>query len=161
NTLYQLLSLRGSLLLDDRNLLLMMPDLFHYWLSGVQANEYTDASTTQLLDVHGRRWAGELIRRFDLPLSIFQNVIAPGTRIGTIRAEVAEYTGITPMPVIVPATHDTASAVAAIPFASERAAYVGCGTWALVGIETPEPVVTEAARAANLTNEGGVDGTIR
>jgi rhamnulokinase len=161
NTLYQLLAIRGSAFLDDTNRFLMMPDLFHYWLSGVQANEYTDASTTQLLDVHGRRWAGELIRRFDLPLGIFQNIIAPGTPLGSLRGAVAEEAGIPAVPMIVPATHDTASAVAAIPFASERAAYVSCGTWALVGVEMPEPVVTAAARAANLTNEGGVDGTIR
>lgn len=161
NTLYQLLYLRDSLFFDDTNQFLMMPDLFHYWLSGVQANEYTVASTTQLLDVRGRHWAGELIVRLGLPLSIFHDIIPPGTPLGPLRAEVAGSAGIAPVPVIAPATHDTASAVAAIPFTSDRAAYISCGTWALVGVEKPEPVVTAAARAANLTNEGGVDSTIR
>ncbi len=163
NSLYHLLWLfdNDSPLLDDANRLLMMPDLFHYWLSGEQMGEYTNASTTQLVDVHLRTWATDLIKRVLLPLAIFPRLVMPGTPLGPLRAEVAESAGIGRVPVIVPATHDTASAVAAIPFTSDRAAYISCGTWALVGIETPEPVVTAAARAANLTNEGGVDGTIR
>ena len=139
-----------------------MPDLFHYWLTGVKAVEYTNASTTQLLDCHPRGWAGDLIARLGLPSHFLGELVAPGTLLGQLRADVLADTGIRgPVPVIAPGTHDTASAVAAIPGLDSRSAYISSGTWSLVGIETPGPIVSEAALALNITNEGGVAGSIR
>ncbi|HVK44494.1 MAG TPA: rhamnulokinase family protein [Micropruina sp.] len=162
NTLYQLAAEPG---LDDAGprrpeRLLLVPDLLAYWLTGRQVAEYTNASTTGLVDARSRQWDDALIAELALPRGIFPELVQPGTAVGSLRAEVVEEVGID-LQVLAAPTHDTASAVAGVPMDPARAAYISCGTWGLVGVELPAPVLTDAARAANFTNEGGVDGTIR
>ncbi|MEX0717858.1 MAG: rhamnulokinase family protein [Planctomycetaceae bacterium] len=172
NTLYQLLALKRDApeLLDAAERFLMMPDFFHWCLSGSQAGEFTNATTTQCLDPRSRDWAGDLLRRFELPAKIFPQLVQPGTKLGRIREEVAREAGLPRIEVIAPATHDTASAVAAVPVDSTSSgsatgtpdwAYVSSGTWSLIGVEIARPVLTDRALEFNLTNEGGVDDTFR
>ena len=168
NTLYQLLAMRrsNSPLLDVAQSFLMMPDLFHWLLTGVKTNEATNASTTQFFDPRKQAWAVDLLRKLDLPTNIFGELIAPGTTIGTLRSAVAADTGLDGVSVVLPGTHDTASAVVSVPAdykAGQRPdwCYVSSGTWSLMGVEVPQPVVTEKCRRWNFTNEGGVGGTTR
>ena len=167
NTLYQLLAMRlaNSPLLDCAESLLMMPDLFHWLLTGVKANEFTDATTTQLYDPRQKKWAYPLIERLGIPSRIFGQIVQPGTTLGALRPEVAAETGLSGVNVVLPGTHDTASAVMAVPAepAGQRPdwCYISSGTWSLMGVEVPEPVVNDKCLALNFTNEGGVGGTIR
>jgi rhamnulokinase len=163
NTLFQLLALQRdrSPLLDNAETLLFMPDLFHYWLTGIKANEYTDASTSQLLQPRTRTWARELIARFELPGRVFGTIVQPGTVLGPLRNSVGSVTGFSGVPVLAPATHDTAAAVAAVPARGDSWAYISSGTWSLMGAEIAEPLTHEQVHAVNFTNEGGVGGTIR
>ncbi|MBM4073459.1 MAG: rhamnulokinase [Planctomycetes bacterium] len=163
NTLFQLLALQRdrSPLLDAAETMLLIPDLFHYWLTGVKANEFTDASTSQMIDPHGRGWARELVRSFGLPERLLGTIVPPGTVLGPLRTSVATAAGIVSVPVIAPATHDTASAVAAVPARGNAWAYISSGTWSLMGAELPSPLVSDKALAFNFTNEGGVCGTTR
>ncbi len=169
NSAYQLLALKmaNSPLLDAAETLLMMPDLFGWLLTGRRAGERTDASTTQLLDPRAGAWSDELCRGLGLPRSILPDLIDPGTELGPLRRSVADELGISrPIAVIAPATHDTASAVAAVPTTGTGQAapdwcYLSSGTWSLLGVEVARPVITEATRRANFTNEGGVSGTTR
>jgi rhamnulokinase len=163
NTLFQLLALEGSPRLAAAETLLLVPDLLGFWLSGERVVEATNASTTQLLDVHTGRWASGLIERLRLPPGLFAEVKAPGEVIGGLLPHVAEVTRLPEStPLVTVASHDTASAIVAVPFeAGTRAAYISSGTWSLVGVELDRPVVSEAARAANLTNERGFGGSIR
>jgi rhamnulokinase len=164
NTLFQLLRLqeRRSAALGAARRLLMIPDLFSFWLSGRAANEHTIATTSQCLDVASGRWATGLLERLSLPTGIFGEIVLPGTVLGDLLPQVAEEAGLPPKrPVIAVGGHDTALAVAAVPAADEGFAYVSSGTWSLLGAEIPRPFVGEASRAANFTNEGGVGGTIR
>jgi rhamnulokinase len=143
----------------------LIPDLLGYWRTGAVGAERTNASTTQLYDVRARTWADALARRVGVPARILPPLRDPGSRIGTLLPDVAAEVGLPPdTPVVAVGSHDTASAVVAVPFAragQQRAAYISSGTWSLVGLELDQPVLTEAARAADFTNEGGVDGTIR
>jgi rhamnulokinase len=165
NTLYQLLSMRrsgeGDVTLEAARTLLMMPDLFNYWLTGVQACEFSDATTTQCFDPRAGTWARDLLARLGLPTDIFREVVPPGTVIGDLRADLGEEVGLVRVPVIAPACHDTGSAVAAVPAEGEDFAYISSGTWSLMGVEVREPVITAESLAFNLTNEGGVCGTYR
>ncbi|RUL83892.1 rhamnulokinase [Tautonia sociabilis] len=170
NTAFQLLAMRraGSPLLDCAETLLMMPDLFGWLLTGRRAGEFTDASTTQLLDARSRGWSDELCAGLGLPRQILPELIAPGSVLGTLRPGVAEETGLPAnTPVIVPATHDTGSAVVAVPAAGKGPGsppdwcYLSSGTWSLMGVELAQPIITEATYRYNFTNEGGVDGTSR
>jgi rhamnulokinase len=164
NTLFQLLRLaeRGSAALGAARHLLMMPDLFSFWLSGRAANEYTIATTSQCLDVASGRWALGLLERLSLPAGIFGEIVPPGAVLGDLVPGIAEEAGLPPKrPVIAVGGHDTALAVAAVPAASPGFAYLSSGTWSLLGAEIPRPFIGEASRAANFTNEGGVGGTIR
>jgi rhamnulokinase len=163
NTLFQLLALQRdrSPLLDVAETLLFMPDLFHYFLTGIKVNEYTDASTSQMLDPFTRSWSRELIDAFGLPGRILGTIIQPGTVLGPLRTAVATETGLTPIPVIAPATHDTGSAFAAVPARTDAWACISSGTWSLMGAEIPAPLVSDEAARYNFTNEGGVAGTIR
>jgi rhamnulokinase len=139
-----------------------MPDLFGYWLTGRMVAEYTNATTTQFYDARAGRWAADLLGALDLPAAILPPLVSPGTVLGELLPEVRERTGLPPgVPVIAVGTHDTASAVAAVPGLDERSAYISSGTWSLVGVETRAPILSERARALNFTNEGGVGGTIR
>ena len=162
NTLYQLMSMAGDAWLADADSLLLMPDLFHYWLTGVKAVEYTNASTTQMLDCRSRRWATELLEQLGLPAHFLPPIVAPGTILDGLLPAVLSETGLRgPVPVIAPGSHDTASAVAAIPGLDASSAYISSGTWSLVGVEIAQPILSDAALELNITNEGGVAGTIR
>jgi len=168
NTLYQLLALHtsGSDLLGGAGRLLMIPDIVHWLLSGVASNERTNATTTQCFDPQRGEWAFAMLERFGLPRRIFGPVAEPGTDLGPLRPELAADTGLAGVRVILPGTHDTASAVAAVPATDPPGSrpdwcYVSLGTWALVGVELDRPMVTPACRELNFTNEGGVGGTTR
>jgi rhamnulokinase len=163
NSLFQLLALQRdrSPLLDSAEKLLFMPDLFHHFLTGEKVNEYTDASTGQMLDPATRTWASGLLRAFDLPECIQGKIVAPGTVLGPLLRAVADETGLKGARVVAPATHDTAAAVAAVPARGDAWAYISSGTWSLMGVELPAPLVNDETLAANFTNEGGVGNTIR
>ena len=137
--------------------LLFVPDLIHCWLSGHVANERTIASTSQLYDPRLGDWSPDLLEAFDLPRELFSPVRDPGTILGDVLPEI----GLPNTKVVLPASHDTASAVAAVPAQGDDWAYVSSGTWSLVGIETQRPVITRKAMEANLTNEAGYGGTTR
>lgn len=162
NTLYQLTAARGSAQLDRARRLLLIPDLLTYWLTGEQGTELTNASTTQLIDPRTRDWAHPVAERLGVDLGMFAPLRRPGDPAGVLRPEVLEETGLTgPVPVTAVGSHDTASAVAAVPADGERFAYICTGTWSLAGLELDAPVLTEESRAANFTNELGLDGTVR
>jgi rhamnulokinase len=162
NTLYQLVAATKTPQLRAADTLLQIPDLIAYWLTGEIGAEATNASTTQLYDVRTRRWATDLMERLGLPVRVFPELREPGDPAGRLLPRVAEQTGLpTGTPVIAVGSHDTASAVVGVPARGERFAYISCGTWALVGLELDGPVLSEASRLANFTNEGGVDGRIR
>lgn len=168
NSLYQLLALkrRHPSLLTAADRLLMIPDLFHWLLAGERSNERTNATTSQCFDPCRGEWAFDMLHRFGLPRQIFGPVVEPGTDLGPLRPDIAAETGLRGVNVVLPGTHDTASAVAAVP-AAERPSgqpdwcYVSLGTWALVGAELDRPLVTAECLARNFTNEGGVGGTTR
>ncbi len=163
NTLFQLVALGrdGSPLLDAAETLLFMPDLFHYFFTGVRVNEFTDASTSQMLDPYTKKWAYELVEAMGLPTQILGSIAPPGTMLGPLRPSIASETGINPAAVVLPASHDTASAVAAVPASGTSWAYLSSGTWSLLGVEISRPVIDDRALRYNFTNEGGVGGTVR
>src|SRR5215210_2865393 len=160
NTLYQLLAMRGSPLLEAAETMLLIPDLMNYWLAGEKACEYTNATTTQLLDLETGEWSKDLFAKMDLPPRVLARIVPPGTELGPLLPGVAEEVGAGP-PVFAVASHDTASAVVAVPAGGEDFAYISSGTWSLVGVETQKPVVTPGAMEANFTNEGGFGGKTR
>ncbi len=153
NTLFQMMSLveSGSPQLQIASRFLTVPDLLNYWLSGVQVCEFSIATTTQMLNPFTRSWAGGMLEALGIPLRLFPEVVPSGTRLGS-------FDGIS---VIAPACHDTGSAVAGVPARTQNFAFISSGTWSLVGLEVAEPVVNEAALAANASNEGGAYGTFR
>jgi rhamnulokinase len=166
NTLYQLVAWQKNNpeILEAADCLLMMPDFFHWCLSGARVAEFTDATTTQFFHPTKRAWSHDLLKSFNLPTQILPEVVQPGTRIGSIRKSVANRTGLNEISVITPASHDTGSAVAAVP--TNRAeqgtwAYLSSGTWSLMGLEVREAQLSKSVLDFNLTNEGGVDGTYR
>ncbi|GAA2554386.1 rhamnulokinase family protein [Streptomyces levis] len=162
NTLYQLAAARSTAQLSEAKRLLLMPDLLTFWLTGEQGTELTNASTTQLIDPRTRDWAYGVAERLGIDLGLFAPLRRPGDPAGMLRAEVLEETGLAgPVPVTAVGSHDTASAVAAVPATGERFAYICTGTWSLAGLELDAPVLTEESRAANFTNELGLDGTVR
>jgi len=161
NTLYQLYSMADSPALDIADTLLMMPDLFNYWLTGAKLGEYTIATTTQFFDTRNNTWAFGLLERLGLPTGIMPRVISPATEIGQLLTSVADQMGLHNVRVIAPACHDTGSAVAAVPARTDDYAYISSGTWSLMGVVSPHPVITDMTRDFNFTNEGGVGGTIR
>ncbi|MFI9341923.1 rhamnulokinase family protein [Streptomyces sp. NPDC052773] len=162
NTLYQLTAARSSAQFAHAKRLLLIPDLIAYWLTGEQGTELTNASTTQLVDPRTGDWSYDVAARLGIDLSLFAPLRRPGDPAGVLRAEVLEETGLTgPVPVTAVGSHDTASAVAAVPATGERFAYICTGTWSLAGLELGAPVLTEESRAANFTNELGLDGTVR
>jgi rhamnulokinase len=162
NTLYQLAALEGTEAFARARTVLLMPDLIGYWLTGEAVAEETNASTTGLLDAATREWAWDLIETLALPRSLFPALRRPGALVGPVRPEVADETGLPDGTAVTHVgSHDTASAVVAVPAGGPRFAYVACGTWSLVGVELEAPVLTEASRVANFTNEAGVDGRVR
>lgn len=161
NTVYQLLAARESAALQHAAQVLLVPDLITYWLSGAVGAELTNASTTALLDVRTGSWSAELLGRLDLRPELLPPVHRPGTPRGRLRPGVARDTGLGAAPVYAVGSHDTASAVLGVPARDEHFAYISCGTWSLVGVELEAPVVSAAAGAADVSNELGVDGTVR
>jgi len=162
NTIFQLAAHKGSAQLDAARALATIPDLLAYWLSGRLAGERTAASTTQLLDVHTGDWARELAVRVGIPAQILPPLVDAATVLAPLRGEIAADAGLDPVPdVIAIGGHDTASAVVSVPARGRDFAYLSSGTWSLLGMELDAPVTSDEARAYNLTNEGGVDGTIR
>ncbi|GIM66957.1 rhamnulokinase [Winogradskya consettensis] len=157
NTIYQLVAAAGSPQLGAARQMLLIPDLLAYWLTGVAGAEVTNASTTQLLDLRSGEWATGLMKRVGIDPGLFAPLRAPGSVIG----RVLPAAGIGTPEVIAVGSHDTASAVVGVPAVDDDFAYISCGTWSLVGVELDAPVLSEASRRANFTNEGGVDGTIR
>ena len=163
NTLFQLYSMKQNqdAQLEVARQLLFMPDLFSYFLTGVANNEYCIASTSELLNAKSRNWSFDTIHSLDLPEHLFGKIILPGTIRGTLKEDIARETGLGAVDVIAVGSHDTASAVAAVPAAESPIAFLSSGTWSLLGVEVDEPILTEEARKAQFTNEGGVDGKIR
>lgn len=160
NTLNQLYAASRATprMLDAAAALVMIPDLFNYWLSGKLGVEYTNATTTQFLDCHTRGWATGLLEELAIPTRLLPQIFQPGSVIGELKPQVSSAFAGTP--VVAPACHDTGSAVAAID-TGDRAAFLSSGTWSLLGAEIAAPIVTAKARELNFTNEGGVCGTIR
>jgi rhamnulokinase len=158
NTIFQLMAEARTGSLGQAARLLLIPDLFHHLLSGATVAEYTVASTTGAYDMARGRWATELLDELGVPTDLLPEVVDAGTDLGPVKPELP---GFAATKVIAPASHDTASAVVGVPLADPDAAYISSGTWSLVGVETTEPVINQAAMAANLTNEGGAFGTIR
>ncbi|MQA77782.1 MAG: rhamnulokinase [Streptosporangiales bacterium] len=162
NTVYQLVAERADGRLAAARTMLLVPDLLAYWLTGEVGAEVTNASTTALLDVHTGGWATDLAERLGLPARLFPPLRHPGDRIGPLTADARRRTGLPEATqLLAVGSHDTASAVAAVPASGERFAYVSCGTWSLVGVELPAPVLSDESRAANFANERGVDDTVR
>lgn len=168
NSLYQLLALQqaDSAVLAAAERLLMIPDLFHWLMTGEKVNEFTNATTSQFFDPQKKDWATDLLSQLDLPGHLLGPVAAPGTRLGGFRKSVQELTGLQGIEVVLPGTHDTASAVVAVPAAGLLQAqptwcYISSGTWSLMGMEIPAPIVNQDCLARNFTNEGGVGDSVR
>lgn len=157
NTVYQLAAAHGTPQLAAARQLLLIPDLLGHWLTGARVTEVTNASTTGLLDARTRTWSAELMSRLGIPEGLFTPLVEPGTVVGGLLPHV----GAGSAPVVAVGSHDTASAVVGVPAATRDFAYVATGTWSLVGVELDAPVLTEAGRRANFSNELGVDGTVR
>lgn len=166
NTLYQVLAMQqqNPEILDLAERFLLMPDLFHWLMSGSQVVEFTNATTTQFFNPPNGDWAIDLLRKLNVPTQMLGDVVRPGTLLGQLRPGLASKLGLPRWDVVAPATHDTAAAVAAIPTrltGSAKWAYISSGTWSLMGLEVPHAVLTEQALRRNVTNEGGIDGTYR
>lgn len=157
NTLYQFVADRA---LGNADAALLIPDLVAFLMTGAHVAERTNASTTGLLDVLTGEWDIELADRLGIPASVLPRLVEPGERLGELRGAARERIGAS-VEVVAVGSHDTASAIVAVPLSSPNAAFISCGTWGLVGIELDEPVLSDAAREANFTNESGVDGRVR
>jgi len=163
NTLFQLLAMvvQKRDIMDKADTLLFMPDLLAYFLTGEKSTEFTEASTGQLLDAKTGKWCSELLKAMDIPESIFTDIQQPGSLRGKVKASLGEKLGIGEVPVVAVATHDTGSAVAAVPVLEGSYAYLSSGTWSLMGVEVDKPVINDMTYEWNYTNEGGVAGTYR
>ena len=162
NTLYQLFAAKRDSpdLLRAARTLLMIPDLLHYWFTGNAVCEFTNATTTQMVNAEKRAWSRDLMERLELPVDLPAGIVEPGTQVGALLEEVTSSRTLRGTPVIAPATHDTGSAVAAV-VAREGTAFISSGTWSLLGTELDVPLITDEALRLNFTNEGGVCGTTR
>lgn len=164
NTVFQLLSMRvhNDKSLDRAKTLLFMPDLFNFFLTGVKKTEYTVASTAQMFDSEKHEWAEDMLKKMNIPTDILTDVIYPGETVGTLLPELAEELGVGEIPVIAVASHDTGSAVAAVPVVDNKDfVYISSGTWSLMGVELDKPNTSDEAMEYNFTNEGGINKTIR
>ena len=158
NTVYQLCALKKEHpeQLAAAKHFLMVPDYLNYRLTGVMANEYTNASTTALVGAISKDWDDEIINRLGLPRKIFGRISTPGTKLGNLSSAVKDYVGFD-CTVVLPATHDTGSAFLAVPARDDKAVYLSSGTWSLLGVENKDPITTPASMQANFTNEGGYE----
>ena len=166
NSLYQLLAMNQTnpALVEMADKFLMIPDFFHWLLSGSRVVEFTNATTSQMYHPTNRNWSIDMLRKLGLPTQMFPEVVAPGTKLGRLREDVARRAGLPRLEVVAPATHDTGAAIAAVPTertGSANWAYISSGTWSLMGLELPHAVLTQRALELNVTNEGGIDGTYR
>jgi rhamnulokinase len=163
NSLYQLAAIhrQSPRLLEAARTLLMIPDLFNYWLTGEAVSERTNASTTQFLDARTGEWARTMLGDLGIPTHFLPGLVAPGTALGPLHPSVQREVGLPTVRAVLPACHDTGSAVVGVPAQTTDFAYISSGTWSLVGVELDHPVLDGAAQAANLSNEGGVEGTFR
>lgn len=163
NSLYQLFAMArsGSSALASAADLLFLPDLFNYFLSGRKANEYTVASTSQMLNCRSRQWDPEIFKALGVSPGLMRDIVAPGTRLGGLSPEAREETGLVSCVVTAVGGHDTASAIAAVPAEGGDWAYISSGTWSLLGIESASPVITDESFVFNIANEGGVGGMYR
>jgi len=163
NTVFQFMAMveEKSPLLDKAKTFLMIPDFLNYSLTGEAVNEFSNVSTTQMMNAFERTWDSDILNTLGLNKDLFQKPVMPGTKIGGLTAEMAEQTGLGDTPVYAIASHDTGSAVAASPAYGKDWAYISSGTWCLMGVESDKPVTDEKAFQYNLTNEGGVNGTSR
>lgn len=162
NTIYQFLALKKERpeLLAQATRMLMIPEYFHWRLTGKAVSEYTNATTTQLVNAAEKTWDSDLLERLGLPRKIFGELALPGTEVGELLPEIAAEAGFS-CKVVLPGTHDTASAVLAVPMTAENAVYISSGTWSLIGLERMEPDCSEESRRRNFTNEGGYGGRFR
>jgi rhamnulokinase len=162
-SIYQLFSFKYEQAVELREAarFLMMPDLLNYFLTGRACNEYTNATLTLLCDQVGKKWEKRILQRLGLPEEIFGEIVMPGTRLGTLQPEVCRELEMAPLPVVAPATHDTASAIAGIPVAGAQQdwAFISLGSWGVVGMETDEPLFSRVAQDAGYGNEGAASGT--
>jgi rhamnulokinase len=162
NTLYQLAAAREMDAFGAARTVLLMPDLFGYWLTGIKAAERTNASTTGLFDARTGNWAEDLMEAVGISPALFPTLRSPGDELGPLEERVTSEIGLpSSVPVTMVGSHDTASAIVGVPADGDRFAYIACGTWSLVGVELTSPILTDASRAANFTNEAGVDGRVR
>lgn len=166
NSLYQYVAMTqaNGPLVEQADRFLMIPDFFHWLLSGSRVVEFTNATTSQMFHPVDRTWSFDLLRKLGVPTAPFGDVVDPGTTLGRLRDDVARRTGLSRLNVVAPATHDTGAAVAAVPTENTgRAnwAYISSGTWSLMGLELPHAVLSQRALELNVTNEGGIDGTYR
>ncbi|UCC41300.1 MAG: rhamnulokinase [Candidatus Aminicenantes bacterium] len=163
NTLFQLFAMKRDQpqLLDFASDLLFIPDIFNYLMTGEKKTEFTFATTSQLYNPRKKEWEDELFEALGVSSSIMQEIIPPGTIMGKLDRKICQETGLDQVPVCAVASHDTGSAVAAVPAESEGWAYISSGTWSLMGIETKDPIINDQTLDLNFTNEGGVEGTFR
>ena len=163
NSVFQLDTLRrnGCSALEAADKILFIPDALAYLLTGEQVTEYTIASTAQMIDPRSKEWDSDILDMLGLSAEKFGRMVMPGEQIGVLTEEVQRLTGLGAVPVVAVASHDTGSAVAAVPMEDERSAYLSSGTWSLMGIESAEPIISERSFELNFTNEGGIEGTIR
>ena len=163
NTLYQLLamSVQKSPLFEIAKTFVTIPDLFNFWLTGELANEFTNATTTQCFDPHRRDWSTAVLNAMEIPSHLFKPTTDPGTQIGVLLPGLAQETGLAAVPIVLPACHDTGSAVVAVPAKTQDFAWLSSGTWSIMGAEVRAPCLTAKALEYNFTNEGGVLDTWR
>lgn len=161
NTLFQVLSIRKSdpWILDTAQRLLMLPSLFNFWFTGTKLDESSHVSTSQMYNPKTKDWTYAMLDKLGIPTRILGEIVSPATVLGNLRKSVSEETGAPAIPFVAPGTHDTASAVAAVPVTDRDFAYISCGTWSLVGIESESPIINDQALALNFTNEGGINNT--
>ncbi len=163
NTVFQLCAMvrDKSPKLDIATDLLFMPDIFNYFLTGIKKTEFTFATTSQLYNPMTNTWDDEIFRQLGISKNMMQEIIPPGTVLSELTEDVSTLTGLQTAPVISVASHDTGSAIAAVPASGDDFAYISCGTWSCMGIESRKPIINEKTLVYNITNEGGVSGTYR
>ena len=162
NTIFQLLSLKENrpYILEEADKLLFMPDLLSYMLSGVKSTEYSIATTSQMVDLKTRNWSDKILDTFGIKKDLLTDIVPTGAVIGQLSDDICEELGVPKADVISVASHDTQSAITAAPCEYEDFAFISCGTWSLFGTEVKEPIINDASKKLNVTNEGGYDYTI-
>ena len=160
NTLFQLMAVKAERpeLLQRTDSLLLMPDLFQYFLSGTKISEKSIASTTQMMDMRQGRWACGLLESLGLRAGMMRDILPGAVKTGSLRPELRKELGVPAVDVIAVAGHDTESAMAAVPARGKDFLFISCGTWGLLGTELKEPVIDERSRRFNITNEAGLEG---